>query len=312
MPNTHPKVSIGLPVYNGEWYISEAIQSLLAQTFHDFEIIICDNASTDGTQGICRSFVRLDKRIHYYRNSENAGAAANFNRTFELASGVYFKWAAHDDLIAPDFLRKCVEVLDKDNSVVLCHSEVQFIDECGKHIPNPDTVLIKADSQELPVRFAEIASMHHWNLEIFGLIRSEILRQTPLIASYVGSDRNTMMALGLRGRLYRVPECLFFSRDHSERSMQKIPLHYRTAWFDPKKGNKIAFPHWRIFLEYFKSLNRIKIPVRQRAACHLHLLRWLKQNNKRMKKDLRIGKRYITEHIAVRYFKHLKKFCKKK
>ena len=109
MIQTHPKVSIGLPVYNGERYLAETIQSLRDQVFSDFEIIICDNASTDGTAEICRRYLTLDKRIRYYRHSKNLGAAFNFNRTFKLASGKYFKWAAHDDLVEKDRYRHQVD-----------------------------------------------------------------------------------------------------------------------------------------------------------------------------------------------------------
>jgi glycosyltransferase involved in cell wall biosynthesis len=297
MIQTPPKVSIGLPVYNGERYLAETIQSLRDQIFPDFEIIICDNASTDGTAEICRRYLNLDKRIRYYRNSKNFGAAFNFNRTFKLASGKYFKWAAHDDLIAPDFLLKCVEILDKDLTTVLCHSDVQFIDRNGNHIQNECVPLRKAGSQDPHVRFAEITNMNHWCLDIFGLIRSATLKETPLIASYVGSDRNTLVMLGLLGRFYRIPECLFFTRDHGERSVRKIPINYRAAWFDPTKGNRIAFPHWRIFYEYFKSISRVNISLKHKTLCYLYLAKWFKSNLRLLKKDLKIASNYIADHL---------------
>lgn len=103
MSKIRPKVSVGLPVYNGEKYLPQAIKSLLAQTFAEFELIICDNASTDRTQEISRTFTKRDQRIRYHRNPNNLGAAANFNLSFRLSSGEYFKWAA-DDLCAPEFL----------------------------------------------------------------------------------------------------------------------------------------------------------------------------------------------------------------
>jgi len=115
-----PKVSIGLPVYNGENYLRNALESILDQTFRDFEVIISDNASTDRTGEICREYAAKDPRIRYCRNDRNLGAAGNFNRAFELSSGEYFKWAAHDDVIERDFLSSCVSVLDEDPSVVAC------------------------------------------------------------------------------------------------------------------------------------------------------------------------------------------------
>ena len=99
-----PRVSIGLPVYNGENFLEFALDSILGQTFQDFELIISDNASTDATESICRRYAAKDSRIRYYRNPNNQGAAQNYNRVFALARGEYFKWAAHDDVCKPNYL----------------------------------------------------------------------------------------------------------------------------------------------------------------------------------------------------------------
>src|SRR3954470_1068595 len=98
MSERRPRVSIGLPVYNGQRFLAPAVSSLLAQTFADFELVICDNASTDDTEAICRRFAERDPRVRYHRNEQNVGAAPNFNRALALSTGQYFKWAAHDDL----------------------------------------------------------------------------------------------------------------------------------------------------------------------------------------------------------------------
>jgi glycosyltransferase involved in cell wall biosynthesis len=119
--NAHPKVSIGMPVYNGENFIVESLDALFAQTFTDFELIICDNASTDRTGEICREYAARDARIRYCRNETNIGASANYNLTFELARGDYFKWAAHDDICAPTYVERCVEALDRDPGVALAY-----------------------------------------------------------------------------------------------------------------------------------------------------------------------------------------------
>ncbi|UBF27329.1 glycosyltransferase [Kovacikia minuta CCNUW1] len=129
MSDRLPRVSVGLAVYNGENYIREAIDSILAQTFEDFELIISDNASTDKTQEICLEYAARDQRIRYDRADRNRGAAWNQNRVFELSTGTYYKLAAHDDVIAPDYLAKCVAVLDQNPAVVLCHSWTRSINE---------------------------------------------------------------------------------------------------------------------------------------------------------------------------------------
>ena len=132
--NNRPHVSIGLPVYNGEKYLKQALLSILSQSYTDFELIISDNASTDRTQAICQAYAAKDPRIRYYFNEKNLGAAPNHNRVFELASGEYFKWAGYDDIITADFLQRCVEVLDLKPEVVLCMPKTSFIDEHGNYI----------------------------------------------------------------------------------------------------------------------------------------------------------------------------------
>ena len=97
------RVSIGMPVFNGEKYLRESIESILDQTYQNFELIISDNASTDRTQEICLEYARKDNRISYYRNDKNLGGPRNYNRVFELSSAEYFKWAAYDDVLAPEF-----------------------------------------------------------------------------------------------------------------------------------------------------------------------------------------------------------------
>ena len=131
MSESVPRVTIGLPVYNGENYLAEAIESLLSQTFTDFELVICDNGSTDRTEQVCRAFAARDARIRYYRESQNRGLAWNFSRTFELARGRYFKWQAHDDLCGPTLLERSVEALDRDPALVLACARRTIIDHDG-------------------------------------------------------------------------------------------------------------------------------------------------------------------------------------
>src|SRR5215471_17271392 len=133
MPLT-PMLSIGLLVYNGERYLEETLQSILSQTFTDFELIISDNASTDRTGEISQAYARRDPRIRYYRSEKNMGAGWNVRRVYELATGKYFKQAAVDDLLAPDFLRQCIEVLESDPTYVLAHSKIKVIGEGGNFI----------------------------------------------------------------------------------------------------------------------------------------------------------------------------------
>ena len=117
-----PRLSIGLPVYNGENFLAESIESLLGQSYEDFELIISDNASTDDTEDICRTYAEKDPRIRYIRQRHNIGSAPNHNFVIEQAGGDLFKHASHDDLYARDLLKLCVAALDEHPQVVLAHS----------------------------------------------------------------------------------------------------------------------------------------------------------------------------------------------
>ncbi len=281
-----PHVSIGLPVFNGENYLEEALQAILTQTFTDFELIICDNASTDQTQAICETYADRDSRIRYYRNPENIGAAPNFNRTVALARGIYFKWAAHDDLLLPTFLERAVAVLDADSTVVLCHAKVKEIDAQGN--------LIKYHTIELPhvtspiphKRFADLVLVEHPCHDVFGLIRVDALRQTPMIASYIGSDRVLLAELGLHGRFHKVPDYLFISRSHRSQSVLALPLHRRRHWFDTRLKDGRSLPHWRYWVEYAHCVQRVALPHAEKTACYRQLIRYPHWAAAQLAKDL--------------------------
>jgi glycosyltransferase involved in cell wall biosynthesis len=271
MSENKPRVSIGVPVHDGENYLAEMLDSVLAQTYSDFELIISDNASTDRTEGICRAYAASDERIQYFRNEENLGAAENFNRVFELSSGEYFKWAAHDDLCAPEFLERCVEVLDRDLSVVLCHPRTRIIDEHGK--PLYDYIVkLNTDSTKRHERFREMISVEHWCFQVFGLIRARALRMTPVIASYTGSDRILLAELSLIGRVYEIPEYLFFRREHPRTSTSQFPDNReRMAWFDPKNVGRVQIPTWLKLHGYFACVTRVPMSQHERILCYVQL-----------------------------------------
>src|ERR1700749_639605 len=113
--STRPLVSIGLFLYNGDRFLAAAIESILNQTFKDFELIISDNCSTDRSDEICRRYAAADSRIRYYRNEKNMGAGWNLRNVYFKATGKYFKWAAHDDTLEPRFLEVCIDALVADN-----------------------------------------------------------------------------------------------------------------------------------------------------------------------------------------------------
>jgi len=276
MNYSKPRLSIGIPVFNGEKYLNETLDSLLAQTYIDFEIIISDNASFDNTPEICKNYALRDNRIRYFRNSINKGAAYNYNRVFNLAKGQYFKWAAHDDLYSPEFLEKCIEVLDKDKSIVLCYSRAKKIDEYGRIIGSYS--LIPNFSLPKPSRrFFECLCTPHAYYPIFGVIRRKILKKTNLIGKYPSSDTVLLAKLILLGKFYEIPEYLFFKRDYPENSWRTYSSCYaRQEWFDPSRVNKIIFPHWRLLIEHFFSILTTPLRWNEQIKCYIYLIWWIR------------------------------------
>lgn len=273
-----PKISLGMPVYNGKNYIEQAICSILDQTYPDFEIIISDNASDDGTEDICRYYSGIDNRVRYFRNDTNIGAAKNFNRTVLLAKGEFFKWAAHDDMLAPDYLNLCLQVLENDESLILCFPKTILVDDCGHTIGRYEVSMKNISSESPAVRFRDLVLINHWGVEVFGLFRKRVLDTRELLAGYPGSDRTFMAELSLIGRFYEIPEYLFFSRDHRERSTRIGTIHSRAGWWDTKNSGQIVFPQWRLFVELVRCVNTVPLSGRERRACYLCLLRWLTSN----------------------------------
>ena len=174
-------------MYNGERFLAQALECLLAQTFGDFELVISDNASTDRTPEICHAYVQRDPRVRYVRNPLNLGSVPNFNRVFELSTAPLFKWAAHDDLHHETYLEGCVRLLDEDPAVVLAHSGTAFIDDHGELFPlcpetgsyiDPKTAAhVVADSPDIgdsPMavkRFWQVLARARWGTHQFGVIR---------------------------------------------------------------------------------------------------------------------------------------------
>jgi Glycosyl transferase family 2 len=219
MNHTRPRVSIGVPVRNGARFLGQTLDSLLAQTYKDFELIISDNASTDETETICQSFAARDRRVRYHRSSQNLGAAHNINYLFQQARGEYFKLAAADDLHQPDYVARCLDVLEHDSAVVLAYARTRFIDENGAPLAYSDPGFnLQSDSAEERLRYCIFAG--HWVNAIFGVIRAKALAKTQLLPKYAGGDYHFLGELALAGKFVEIPETLFLRRLHPGASSQ--------------------------------------------------------------------------------------------
>ena len=259
-----PKVSIGLPVYNGERYFRQSIESILSQTYGDFELIISDNASTDKTSEICREFAKKDGRINCYRNEENLGAAANFNRVFRLARGKYFRWATADDIVASDTLEKCVGVLDSHSEVVLCYPKTHLIDEFGNPIRQyEDNLDLRSTS---PVKRFQLAMKQMGLMNVqYGLIRTDFLGRTSLMGNYPGGDIPLLLELTLYGQFWEIPNVSFFRRIHKQALSGVTTLEGEQEFWDPKTKGKVFLRAWRHSSQYLKRILRAPVRVSDRV-----------------------------------------------
>jgi glycosyltransferase involved in cell wall biosynthesis len=245
-----PRVSVALPVYNGERLLPRALDSLLAQDFEEFELIICDNASTDGTAELCLAYAAKDPRIRYVRNERNIGVFPNFNKVVELARGEYFKWAAHDDWCDPRFLGRCVEVLDRRPEVAVCVTQATQVDEQG----SPLVVNFRPldlRSSDPAERFKTVLWSPAAVYPIYGVIRTSVLRRSRLFRSHSGADRIIIAELSLLGQIWQVSEPLFFDTNAVSARHDRRP-----AFFDAANRNRPPFKHWQVLIGHLAVLMR--------------------------------------------------------
>lgn len=264
-----PKVSLGLPVYNGSNYLEPALKSILGQTFEDFELIISDNASTDSTADICKSYAEQDPRIRYFRQSENIGAAANYNFVFHQARGDYFKWCAHDDLIGSTFLEACAAWLDThDDYVGSFPKDVSFIDEQDGFLGTVDVNLNPGDLSP-GKRFAHYIDMGFIHCGVFfGLYRRKALDGSGLHGAFIASDRVFIGEMLLRGRIAQVEGTKMFFRRHPEQYSRR-ELHDQSdaiVWLDPNQKDTRIMRRRRYVSENIKAIKRSPIPQHERLV----------------------------------------------
>jgi glycosyltransferase involved in cell wall biosynthesis len=255
-----PLVSVGVPVYNGALTIARALDALLAQDLDDIEIIVCDNASDDATPEICAEYAARDSRIRLVRNPRNLGLAANYNRTFELSRGAYFKWATHDDWHAPESLRLTAKALDENPTASLCTTGVSLVDERGIEF---DRWIPPADLEDPAphVRMRRLLRSLGETHPMYGLLRSSVLRRTHLMQSYVGSDRTLLAELSLLGPFVQIPDIMhFYTVSASARRDYRPSLTY-----DPANAARLPMRTWRLIYEHLGVVRRANLSPDQKV-----------------------------------------------
>ena len=276
-------VAIGLPVWNGEAFLPEAIESILAQTYGDLELVISDNASTDATSEICRAYAKRDARVRYVRQEVNIGANPNYNEVFRRSCGRYFKWAAHDDVLAPEFIQECVRVLNNDEAVVLCSPATVMVNEDGSPVrysaehkamvdsyghrwpvtPEKNRLLMSDDPAD---RFAAVLLNMLMCLEIFGLIRRSALEKTSLQPSHLGADKVVLAELSLLGRFHLLEDSLFYRRCHPGQFSMAGSGSYRAMWVSGR-NNHIFWHQLKLLAGYSRAAFSVKLTPEQRYRC---------------------------------------------
>jgi len=276
-----PRVTIGVPVYNGERFIAAALDALLTQSFADIEVVISDNGSTDRTEEICRRYAQTDPRVRYDRTPENRGLAWNFNRVVELARGEYFKWAACDDLCAPTYVERCVQILDRNPDVVWCHSQTRYIDISGQLLATgtPLAFLDPGDGSTgaaIPwtrasarpyQRFYAVMTGPGEVYDLYGLMRTAALKRTQGFLPFYGADRVLLAELSFVGRYAEVPEPLFFARRHADQTVfrSQAKIERLTSGY---QGRRLVVPR-RIRMAWwmFRVAIEAKVGPLERLRC---------------------------------------------
>jgi glycosyltransferase involved in cell wall biosynthesis len=264
-------VSIGLPVYNGDAYVKLALDSLADQTYENLEVIISDNGSTDDTPDICRAYAEKYDFMKYFGYEENRGLAWNRNNAFHLASGEYFMWFSHDDLIHKEYVAKCVAAINAREDTCIVYSKIEVIDSEGQTIPF-DEDLPDLDVDDVVERFWHCLSPQRYNQSvIFGLIRRSDMASTPLHGDYVAADRCLVARLSLKGKIYQVPEILFFRRKHIDNIGSTID---DMKVYQPGVKFKVVFPEWNVLKHHLISVHDFQGPITVKFRLCAAVFRW--------------------------------------
>jgi glycosyltransferase involved in cell wall biosynthesis len=282
-----PRVSIGIPVYNSERYIRQSVGSLLAQTYGDFELVITDNASTDGTEAICREYVAKDKRVRYFRNERNLGGPANFRRVFSLCSGEFHKWSNADDSWDPTMIEKCVAVLDREPDVVVCYPMTRFINKDGDFFEDYDDNLHLYEDSPVArfIRAIEETTLCH---VYQGVIRRAAMMRTGLMGDEMSSDVRFFAELSLYGKFFVLPEHLFFRRFHdASPSSDRSNWEAQRKFYDPERKGFFRLHSWRRYLHLLASVTGAPIDMKEKVKLYRYLGRKMRKQRRILLKELR-------------------------
>jgi len=292
------RVTVGLPVYNAETHLAEAIECILCQTFSDLEILISDNASSDDTEAICRRYVNLDKRIRYVRQKQNLGATENYNYVCRNSESEFFKWQSSNDYCTEDTIESCVTVLDENPDVVLCYPPTKLFERSLDDATDYDDNMVLNGGSSVE-RFFHVIDKMKLNNIMNGVIRTRALHRTPLVREFYHADRNMVAELALMGLIVPSVGSTFYRRMDAESATQLKSEGEVLAHFDPKLKRPLTFTYWRIFLAHLSSLMRCDIGLKARLIALPKLGRRLWWDRRILVADIVTAMRYAVNDLSV-------------
>jgi glycosyltransferase involved in cell wall biosynthesis len=269
-----------MPVYNEERYLERALESLLCQSFENFELIISDNASTDRTGEICLTYAAKDPRVRYNRMETNLGSCANFNRVFQLSNSPYFFWASGHDTRHGTFIARCIEILEEDASVVLCYPGARWVESDGQ-LGDVIAGHVETRGMSQVSRFRTVLWGLDFVYQTYGIIRSNALKKTGLMRpGTIGADVVLLTELALLGAFAEVPEpllCLqrlsdFGSWNQYMAKSLGASSKRRSAWY---LYSKMIYEHLRVVPRHTRGSREKAVLALSIIFCMLTKYKWV-------------------------------------
>lgn len=281
-----PRVTIGLPLYNGQRFVAQTLDSLLAQDFADFEIVVSDNASTDHSVAVVEGYTQRDARVRLVRQPVNLGANGNFSAVVHEARGEYFKWATCSDLCNPGFLRACVDLLDGQPQAVLAAPRTFiFTDDPSQAQAYPHDIEVR-DSRPSQ-RFIRVNQTLKLNNAMNGLIRTAALRQLrPPIDHYIKADLVMISCLAMQGEFHIAEGAHFLRRMDPETATSLMSVEDDRKHHYPVMSAKALLPTWRLYLGWLRYVRQAPVPPQERRAAMAHVLHMGKWERSSFARDL--------------------------
>jgi len=281
-----PIISVGMPVYNGGEWLEAAIESILEQTLKNFELIISDNASTDGSDEICKKFAAADSRIRYIRQPVNTGSHENYTFVCRAARSRYFKWASCSDICHETFLELCVGELEARPDLVLCFPRTRmFAEHPGDGQDYVEDLVLLDDSA--CGRLKKLLRNIKLNNVMNGVIRSDVLKKSPLMKPYFSSDVILMAEVSLHGKFAEIPKALYFRRLNDKSSTSLMSGEDAREHHDPQKKWSMLYQSWHFLSGFLSAALRAPLSFRERACVLLMVSRAVWWSRDKLAADLR-------------------------